>query len=631
MRAGIDMLRKAVAGGGTPDAAREALLREIAKRRNRVNGKFASGKVTGDEPAKGRRRAAAKAPGAPQGAAEASQAQGRPPEHLHEAAQGALAKLRKLKPGSEEHAHLLRQYEVLRTAIKGFNAPAPAAGRSRREAGPRTPRQFELAALKAGSRGEMEQLAERFEAATQEPGNTGPAWDAAWKEIKGALKGQAKAEGAETGPREQKRGGKKRRADGRAPEAPQDAAASEEAQPGEGGADQQAPGERRGGKRKAPAKDAPEAAPEKAEPAEAPAKDEPAEDPEKAEPTEAAPEKDEPAEAPAKDEPTEADDEPGPGRKLKTNPDDLTPVKARVNYWGKLLPLTEDEALTHVGHDFEGGAPSEAHAAAARELADLDEHGRERGEEGREERLRAAYAKHRVSIEGEGDADPDPAPVSDAEVIAGARSRGSTRPAPQASRIPADQLDGLADLYRLSGNTSLPLDAQVQVGRELKARLEEVSRATGHDVEALEADLRRAVLERDFGPTEGRETAGGLKEPLPDPAPEQPVTPQPATPQPVTPDAAAAQAAEVQARTEEALKAAGMAPPAEGRKGRTRLGQAAAGGPAGGEASRSGASRSGAAQSERARRGHGGREVLRRVSDVLSTVMAERNQEHLET
>lgn len=207
MGAGIDMLRKAM-GGGMNDAAREALLREIAKKRSRVGGKFAAGKVTADDPKAGShpKKAEHARPLFYAGGGKDGH-----PAHLYEAAQSALGKLRKMKPGSDEHAHLLKQYEALRQAIGGFSAPAGKKGTS--TGGPSTARGFELAALKATSRGELEQLADQFEVATRDPANQGPAWDEAWAEIKGALKAAPRTGAAEApapaAEKPKKRGGKK--------------------------------------------------------------------------------------------------------------------------------------------------------------------------------------------------------------------------------------------------------------------------------------------------------------------------------------------------------------------------------------------------------------------------------------
>jgi 8-oxo-dGTP pyrophosphatase MutT (NUDIX family) len=120
------------------------------------------------------------------------------PDHLHAAAMQTLTHLRTLRPGSEAHAHVHKQYEALRGAVSDWHArrtppkpdplgdaPAFVTGGA---AHLKSPRQFELAIHMAGDRDELVDLAHYMESYKAHARVTGPEWDRVWSELKAAIR-----------------------------------------------------------------------------------------------------------------------------------------------------------------------------------------------------------------------------------------------------------------------------------------------------------------------------------------------------------------------------------------------------------------------------------------------------------
>jgi hypothetical protein len=216
-----------------------AIASQIAKKRNRIGGKFAPGKVTADEApkakktkpataadllaqantkAKAQEQAAIQAAAAGGGKKPSSGKTGAPsgltvdttsPDHLIQAGAAVLEHLRQATPGTDSHAHLLTQYNAMRAAIKTWNQTkgdsaspsSPTVDGGNVKIGPApgwvpggaakltSPKQFELATLHASTKEEAIELAHYFERYTHNQGVAGDkAWDTAWKEIKAGIK-----------------------------------------------------------------------------------------------------------------------------------------------------------------------------------------------------------------------------------------------------------------------------------------------------------------------------------------------------------------------------------------------------------------------------------------------------------
>lgn len=128
------------------------------------------------------------------------------PDHLVQAATQMLEQLRQLPPGSPEHAHLAEQYHAVREAVRGFHkakgktSSSSARGQAVQLPPPpafvhggapalTNPRQFEVAVAQAQSREDAIDLFHYFDAFQRQGHHAGPQWDAAYDEIKQAIKG----------------------------------------------------------------------------------------------------------------------------------------------------------------------------------------------------------------------------------------------------------------------------------------------------------------------------------------------------------------------------------------------------------------------------------------------------------
>jgi 8-oxo-dGTP pyrophosphatase MutT (NUDIX family) len=167
------------------------------------------GKATGGGGDKGG-DAASFGPGAPAPApgGKAPAVSTKAPDHLIQAGAGLLEQLRALQPGSAEHAHVLGQYNSIRAGIKTWNASKGATATPSSDyvdggnvkIGPppafvsggadklKTPKHFEIAASQASTKEDAAELAHYFEQYSHNMGHAGAQWDAAWSEIKGAMK-----------------------------------------------------------------------------------------------------------------------------------------------------------------------------------------------------------------------------------------------------------------------------------------------------------------------------------------------------------------------------------------------------------------------------------------------------------